>query len=59
MNVRISQETHSLLREHLPEKIKIGPWVDEAILEKICKENPEIRECKDPVKPRTRNTKHL
>lgn len=57
MNIRISQDTHKLLREHLPEKIKIGLWVEEAILEKVCKENPNIVECKEPLKPKPRNSK--
>lgn len=38
MNVRISNEVHEKLVKHLPVKIKIGSWVDEAILEKIERE---------------------
>lgn len=41
MNVRISDEVHADLVKHLPQKIKIGPWVDEAIREKIEKEKAE------------------
>ncbi len=56
MNIRVSDEVHSRLISHLPTKIKIGQWVDEAIIEKICRENPTTENCEQPVKP-PRNAK--
>jgi hypothetical protein len=50
MNIRINDEVHGKLISHLPKKTKIGPWVDEAIIEKICRENPEGIECIEPLK---------
>jgi len=41
MNVRVSNEVHAELVKHLPPKIKIGPWVDEAIKEKIEREKTQ------------------
>lgn len=41
MNVRVSNEIHAELVKHLPPKIKIGPWVDEAIKEKIEREKTQ------------------
>lgn len=38
MNIRVSDKVHKDLVTHLPAKIKIGPWVDEAIIEKIERE---------------------
>ena len=38
MNVRVSKDVHAALVTHLPPKIKIGQWVDEAIREKIERE---------------------
>ncbi len=50
MNVRVSDEVHSRLISHLPKKIKLSHWVDEAIIEKICRENPESVNCTEPLK---------
>jgi len=50
MNIRVNDEIHERLIEHLGKKIKIGAWVDEAILEKICRESPESVQCTEPLK---------
>ena len=49
MNVRISNDTHKRMIAHLEGKIKITPWVDEAILEKICREKPDSKPCTEPL----------
>ena len=48
-NIRISEEVHSKLVSHIPPKIKIGYWIEEAIVEKICRENPDGKECTEPL----------
>jgi len=48
MNIRVSNDVHKYLVEHLNAKQKIGAWVDEAILEKIERE----KKCK-PCKKKT------
>jgi hypothetical protein len=50
MNVRVNDEIHQRLISHLDKKTKIGSWVDEAILEKICREKPDSNECVEPLK---------
>lgn len=55
MNIRVSDEVHNRLISHLDKKTKIGPWVDEAILEKICREKPESAECTEPIKEDKKN----
>lgn len=57
MNIRVSTEIHNRLISHLDKKTKIGPWVDEAILEKICREKPESMQCIEPVKEEKKNKK--
>ena len=48
-NIRVSDEVHEKLISHLPTKIKIGYWIEEAIIEKICRENPDGKECIEPL----------
>lgn len=57
MNIRVSDEVHLRLVSHLPKKTKIGLWVDEAIIEKMCRENPTEQNCEEPIKKAKNATK--
>jgi hypothetical protein len=57
MNIRVSDDVHKKLVAHLPKKTKIGLWVDEAIIEKMCRENPTEQNCEEPIKKSKNATK--